>query len=293
MSPIIPPEPTATLPRGCAAVRPPWRDGQKLDATFTVRKPFQRVSRNGQRFMTCRLETEGLTLPAYAWAGECEGYQVPRHGERVYAAGRLRWRDGRFELVCGTLQAVDVAGRIRAARALLRQLLEDLAPAALGTFLRQVFQDPRILPPFVVAPASLNHHHTFSGGLLVHSAEVAGMVYRWSADSPLRGLATAAALLHDIGKVRTLAGNRTSTALGQVVRHEDLTLEVLADHLRRLDAAWAEGGILLRHLLTAQPRLQAPSPAYAALELVRTADRVSAREQLDAGVLMPRATPQG
>ncbi len=254
-------------------------DGQALEGHFVARLPFSSHSRNGNRFMTCQLEAEGGTVRAYAWEGRCAGFHVPRHGERLYAAGRIRWRKERFELVCQALKVADVAERIRGSRLRLRQMLRELQPRALVEFLCQVFRDPRIGPAFVLAPASLSHHHAFSGGLLVHSAETAWAVYRWSEGAPLRGLATAAAMLHDIGKIRTLAGNLTRTSLGQAVRHEDLTLEVLAEHLRWLDGAWAQGSIILRHLLTANPRLPAPSPAYTALELVRTADRISAREQ--------------
>ena len=288
------PIPSETLPPPGLA-RPPalsLAPGQSLAQHFVVRLPFHSVSRQGTRFLTCQLEAEGLLLRGYAWADECAGFYVPRHGERVYVEGRVRWRNERLELVCRLLKPEDVAERIRWARLRMRQLLHGLEPEVLRQFLGRVFHDPRIGPAFLVAPASLNHHHAFSGGLLVHSAETAWWVYCWSEDLPHRGLAITAAMLHDIGKVRTLRGDRTRTQLGQAVRHEDLTLEVLAEPLCWLDGVWPQGAILLRHLLTAQPRQQASSPAYTALELVRAADRISAREQLPAtGSERPAAKP--
>lgn len=94
----------------------------------------------------------------------------------------------------------------------------------------------------------------------------------------MQGLATVAALLRDVGKVRTLAGDMTRTPLGRHVRHEALTLEVLASHLAWLDGLWPAGAVLLRHLLTAELRCDQAPPARAALELVRAADRISAAE---------------
>lgn len=254
-----------------------WQDGQRLGARFQVRRSFAGQARNGGRFMTCELWDGRNVLKAYAWEHECRGYHVPRRGERIYAAGRIRRRAERLELVCRELKVEDAAERIRWAREHLRAILRDLPPV-LGELVRRIFTDPAIAPAFLVAPASLNHHHAFSGGLLVHSAEVAGAVFRWTAGESVQGIATVAALLHDIGKVRTLAGDMTRTALGRQVRHEALTLEVVAAHLAGLDKAWPEGAILLRHLLTAETRRDHASMAPAALELVRAADRISAAD---------------
>ncbi len=254
-----------------------WQDGQRLGARFEVRRAFAGRARNGGHFMTCELWNGQYVLKAYAWEQACRGYHVPRRGERLYAAGRIRWRAGRYELVCQELKVEDAAQRIRWARAHLRAIVGALPPVLLD-LVRRIFTDPAIGPAFLIAPASLNHHHAFSGGLLVHSAEVAGAVFRWTAGESVQGLATVAALLHDIGKVRTLAGNMTRTPLGRQVRHEALTLEVVAAHLAWFDGAWPEGAILLRHLLTAEVRRDCPSPALAALELVHAADRISAAD---------------
>lgn len=255
-----------------------WREGQALGARFEVRRPFSSHSRSGSRFATFELWDGQHGLRAYAWASECRGFFIPRQCDRIYAAGRLRRRNGRWELVCTELRVEDAAVRIRWARDRMRELVRALSPTVLGEFVRRVFNDPRIGPAFVIAPASLNHHHAYSGGLLVHSAECAAALYRWTDGEVLQGLATTAAMLHDIGKVRTLAGNLTRTALGRDVRHEDLTLEVLAPHLAWLDGVWADGANTLRHLLTAEPRRDAASPSFAALTLLRAADRISATD---------------
>jgi 3'-5' exoribonuclease len=249
-----------------------------LGARFRVRRPFHGSSRNGTGFLTCELADGSLCIRAYAWEGECTGFHVPRHGDRIYAAGRVRWRAQRFELVCRELRVEDSAARVRWARERLADMVPALEPQVLQGFLPRVFHDRGIGPRFLTAPASLRHHHAYSGGLLVHSVESAWSVFRWMDTHPLRGLATTAALLHDVGKVRTLAVDMTRTPLGQIVDHADLTLEVLAAHLQWLDGHWPEGATLLRHLLTARPRQDHPSPAYGALELVRAADRISAME---------------
>lgn len=264
------------LPLGGEA--PELVPGQVLGGRFQVRRRFAARARSGARFATFDLWDGARTLRAYAWESDCRGFFLPRHRERVYAAGRLRWRGGRLELVCRELKVEDPTPQIRWARERLRNLVRDLEPKVLRELVRRVFADPAIGPAFLVAPASLSHHHAFSGGLLVHSAECAVRVDRWLEGEAHRGVASVAALLHDPGKVRTLSGDMTRTVLGTLVRHEALTLEVLAPHLAWLDGEWAQGARLLRHLLTAQPQREEPSPARLARELMRAADRMSAAQ---------------
>lgn len=265
---------------------PELREGLWLGARFTVRRPYAGAARSGGRFLACELCAGGRVLKAYAWESQCLGFHLPRQGERVYAAGRIRAREGRLELVCRELRVEDAAARVAWAREGLRALLPALPPL-LVELVRRVFCDPAIGPLFRSAPASLNHHHAFPGGLLVHSAEVALALHRWTQGEASQGLTTVAGLLHDVGKVRTLTAAMTRTALGRQVRHEALTLEVLAAHLAWLDAVWPAGALLLRHLLTAEPRQGEPSPARAGLELLRAADRISAAEVPGGGWLAP------
>ena len=204
----------------------------------------------------------------------------------------MRWRERRFELVCRELRVEDVVVRVRWAREQLTALAGQLEPV-LQQFLQRVMQDRRIGLHYRTVPASLNRHHAYRGGLLVHSVEAARAVARWLDGDRLRGLAIVAALLHDVGKVRTLAADLTRTRLGRAVDHADLTLEVLAAHLAWLDVHWPEGAVLLRHLLTARPRQDDGSPAYGALELLRAADRISARQAPQASLLLQPPSPPG
>ena len=275
-------------------VGPDLIPGRVLGGRFQVIWPFSSRARSGWRFATFELVLDSeRTLRAYAWESECKGFHVPRHLARVYAAGRIRERRGRLELACSELIAEDPTPLIRAARERLRTLARSVNPAPLRELLRRVFRDPAIGPAFLIAPASLSYHHAFSGGLLVHSAQCAGMVHRWMEGEALQGLATTAALLHDIGKVRTLSGDMTRTPLGRLVSHDALTLEVLAPHLAWLDGEWPQGARMLRHLLTARVKREDPSPPRMALELVRTADRISAHRAPAGSGMLRLASARG
>jgi hypothetical protein len=86
-----------------------------------------------------------------------------------------------------------------------------------------------------------------------------------------------AALLHDIGKIRTLRPNLRLTDEGFLLQHDDLTLEVLAPSLRELDASWPTGASDLRYLWSfLKAKRERPIPRITIAEAVLAADRISA-----------------
>ena len=86
---------------------------------------------------------------------------------------------------------------------------------------------------------------------MAHSVEVAeitgNQLYK-STDE--RDIAVVTALLHDIGKVRTLKPDKSTTQLGKMVGHDDLTLEICANALKELDKTWSEASYTMRHVWT-------------------------------------------
>uniref|UniRef100_UPI004047C358 HD domain-containing protein n=1 Tax=Rheinheimera sp. TaxID=1869214 RepID=UPI004047C358 len=131
------------------------------------------------------------------------------------------------------------------------QLLMTMQSSTLLAFITKVFWQSDVLQAFLAAPASLNYHHNYKGGLLAHSLETAEI----AASLPLRtqfdrDVLITAALLHDIGKVRTLTHSMRRTSLGKLVDHDEMTLEICASALRWLDAEDPAAAILLRHIWT-------------------------------------------
>ena len=133
----------------------------------------------------------------------------------------------------------------------LVSIRNSIASPALARFVDTIFSDNEIALAFLQVPASRNHHHSNPGGLLEHSVEVAENValhtYR---NNDERDIAVVAALLHDIGKVRTLKADTSTTQLGKMVGHDDLTLEVCATALKELDKDWLDASYTLRHVWT-------------------------------------------
>lgn len=99
-------------------------------------------------------------------------------------------------------------------------------------------------------------------------------------------------LLHDLGKLRSL-GERGRPVDPFVLRHETMTVELLAPHLARLDGQDRELGLGLRYVLEylATPPASRPKIApYLVAEIVAFLDRCSAasHHRRDLGSLLRR-----
>ncbi|WP_300321496.1 hypothetical protein [Idiomarina sp.] len=104
------------------------------------------------------------------------------------------------------------------------------------SFIDDVLLQPKVGISFLQCPATLRSHHAYVGGLIEHAVEVAWNVSGVHALTDIeRDVAVVAALLHGIGKTRTLSAGATKTALGTLVEPELLTLEVCADALDNLE----------------------------------------------------------
>ncbi len=175
------------------------------------------------------------------------------------------------DLLTGTHAPTSTLGR-------LSQIVGGLEIPELHGFVRSVFSDSAIALPFLRVPASIAHHHCHNVGLLEHSVECAEFVRDVMIPcSHERELAIVAALLHDIGKVMTFAPNQERTAVGTLIDHNALTLELLADHLHTLDRAWPDGGRALRYLWTWKARRRSSErPLMLSANIIQAADQISA-----------------
>lgn len=162
----------------------------------------------------------------------------------------------------------------------LVQSVRGLSNSHLKEFVRRVLERKDRVEVFLRAPASRRYHHSFAGGLLVHSLEVArGVVGMIQLHEPqmardLQETGFVAGLLHDIGKVFTFTADGQLTAAARLSDHDAFTLEACASGLAYLDHHCPEIATTLRHIWTcASPGSRYGSPAALSLaRYVRDAD---------------------
>ncbi len=184
----------------------------------------------------------------------------------VHIEATLKYVDGQQYVRCAFLQMVSdesskelldingIAGCYCPIPELLprfKKLVDSIKSTHLKQFLSDVLVNNETGINFLQCPASLRHHHNYSGGLLEHSIDVAErVVSRSQFANAERDIAIISALIHDIGKTKTLSPNGTRTSLGMVVDHDELTLEICAQALSQLDKCEPQSAMLLRHVLT-------------------------------------------
>lgn len=155
---------------------------------------------------------------------------------------------------------------------------ERSLPEPLGGFLRRVLLDPGIGVPLLRCRASVAHHHSQVGGLLLHSTsalDIAANLGRWAlpADPLAPAMTQLGYLLHDLGKLRSV-GESSRPLHGLVIRHEIHSLMLLAPHLKWLESHDADLAAALQYILAyvATPPKSRGWGDYLVAELVTSLD---------------------
>jgi len=134
--------------------------------------------------------------------------------------------------------------------------VQSLQSECLRAFLTRVLERKDRLEAFLNAPASVNYHHAYPGGLLEHSLNVANnAVAMLRLNEPamsrlMQETCFVAGLLHDIGKTYTYDSKGKPNAAWKLCSHDAFTLEACAYGLAYLDKHAPDLAIMLRHVWT-------------------------------------------
>lgn len=276
----------------------PTRLNSIIQGQYLLTYVTERRSQYGEQFVMCRLEDSTDHLDVYVWAesGLIEQTRLLFTPVPVHATVYIR-RLG--TLVIGDLRAIhqisepeiDNAARLlsvsecptaaQPALQALARVVADLAPDALRRFVHRVLLDPRVADSILTCRASQRHHHAEPGGLLQHSVEVMQLCHaighgRLSAME--LAITQVAALLHDIGKIRTVGAHHVRPVHYKLVRHETQTNRMLDGHLEWLRARAPHIAAGLDYTLDflAQPRAERGHARFIGADMVAYADRISA-----------------
>jgi len=253
----------------------------------------QRTARAGKNYLRITLEDATGTMIAYAWH-QPTNQSVITNSTHMHISGKSRFYNGLY--VADIITAKQVMptpeqniSTLPYSRCPEPEALTDFTKMilciehdGLRRLLTETFCLEHIAIPFMQVPASLRYHHNYSGGLLVHSIECATIIRELSIFSQQdRELGITAALLHDLGKIKTIGIDFSRPELGKAIDHEAITLELCASALAGLDMEYPDLGIDLRHVLTCRSIKrwghEAKLPIAHALQL---ADRLSSDKSL-------------
>jgi 3'-5' exoribonuclease len=230
---------TANGRPGVAELRP----GQRFEGRFACVRKDRLTARNGSPYLSLELRDRSGTLPGRVFR------EVDRVGSRFEAGDAVLVR-GRTERFRGQLQAeLDEVRRLEAGQfepseflpaayrsvEELEGFLEHLAREVHDPGLREVvarilFTEP-VAAEFRRAPCTRAGHHAYLGGLLEHTVSVATLAGELCPLHPRldSDLLLAAALLHDVGKVREFSYGAEFglTEEGRLLGHLALGAEIV------------------------------------------------------------------
>ena len=228
---------------------------QQVTGVYRIARCLQRVSRNNNSYLLTELFDGESSIRCYGWTPEFLWALTLAEGTLVTAVfvtyeyeGALRGRlcdigvseTTSPEDVIATLPPalcplLGVVGR-------LRSVVWEIREPLLREFVARAFCDYALAKRYFRVPASFDDHHARPGGHAEHALEMALDASRVLTLSPMnRDLAIIHAIFHDVGKVDTHDHTPRSRELFRMVNHEALTMYLMAEPLRWLEAAWPDG----------------------------------------------------
>ena len=250
------------------------REGQAIHQCFLVKQKTQRSTRNGDPYLEVTLADRTGTLPARAWSDATHRYATQfDEGDFVHVEGRTETYRGSLQLIIKAIRRLEsyeadggkipgfdprllvpaTTQNVDEMWAALHGLAETIDPQQLRS-LTLALLDANA-EAFKESPAGTSVHHAYLGGLLEHTLEVSRGTAQFVENHPEihRGLATAGAILHDIGKLQELENPiapRYGTE-GELIGHLLLGRDIVRDKAAGIDWPDSRLPILLEHILIA------------------------------------------
>jgi 3'-5' exoribonuclease len=222
-----------------------------VEGVFAVARKERRRTRAGAAYLALELADASGRVEARVWNDVelLDGRFA--EGDAVRILGRVERFGGKLQVQVRSVEAAEDADPASLTPSLHRDadeldgflefLAAEIAHDGLAAVVDSFLRDTAIRTALRSLPASLEGHHGYAGGLLEHTVGVATLCRETSQLHPrLRtDLVLAAALLHDVGRVRELGPGPTfrQTDEGRLLGHVHLGLRVIEERARDLDPA--------------------------------------------------------
>jgi len=229
---------------------------EAVDQVFLVREKDLRTTKAGDPYVTAILVDRTGAVPARMWQASQAIFQsIPVEGF-LHVKGRTEDYRGNLQVVIEACrpypsEKADLGDFLPVTdldvEAMWNELLEivrGIKDKSLRLLIKKFMEDREFVAAFKKAPAAMQLHHPFIGGLLEHTLNVARAC---RAMLPLypglnADLVLASVFLHDIGKAAELSVGTTMsyTERGQLVGHIAIGVLWVADKARAIEQETGE-----------------------------------------------------
>jgi 3'-5' exoribonuclease len=219
-----------------------------VEGVYAVARKQRLRTRSGSSYLALELVDPSGRVEARVWSDVDLLDARFTEGDAVRVLGRVEKFRDRLQLEVRSLERADadpaeLAPSIRRDRDELDGFLEflagELTPGGLREAVALFVHDEEIRRRLRTLPASPDGHHGYAGGLLEHTVGVATICRETAQLHPrLRSdLLLAAALLHDVGRVRELGAAPTfrPTDEGRLLGHVHLGLRLIEERASALE----------------------------------------------------------
>ncbi len=225
-----------------------------------------RPKRNGGSYLALRLADRSGELDGKVWDNPEAVAQLFATSDVIKVRGTIEHYNDKRQLIIGRLrrcepQEYDAADFYAASSrdpdemfGEVQSFVAMVHDPVLRELLESIVNDASISERLRTAPAALKIHHAFRSGLLEHIVSLCSLAVALTGHYRRLNLdwLIAGAILHDLGKIDTLALNGVRfeyTSRGQLIEHVALGLEILEKHCSRVREFPIEMKTVLQHLI--------------------------------------------
>jgi len=233
-------------------------------ALLVVRKELRQGGRAGL-FLDLTLCDASGRVPARVWDNAAAVADTFEVGDVVRVAGMTETYRGELQLRLDHIEALPpeeadpseflprTTKNVKEMEATLAETVKSIGEPHLRELLIGLFRDPDFRKDFITAPGAKALHHAYIGGLLEHTVEVVELCEKVAEVFPTldRDLLLAAAILHDVGKMRELSWTSAFdyTDEGQLLGHLVLGERMVRERADRIEGFPEDLKLRLSHMM--------------------------------------------
>jgi 3'-5' exoribonuclease len=258
------------------------REGERITEVYLCKHKQSALTKSGKPYDNVILQDKTGTIDAKIWDPGSVGIEEFEAMDYVAITGDITSFQGNLQMSIKRLRRVaegeydpkdylPVSSRdIDEMYTELLGMIETVQNPYLSRLLHNFFDDEAFAARFKFHSAAKSVHHGFVGGLLEHTLSVTRNCDYFSQNYPFlnRDLLLAAAMFHDVGKLRELSvfPENDYTDEGQLLGHIMIGAEWVGEEIRKIDGFPVVLGNELKHCILAHHgELEYGSPKKPAL----------------------------
>jgi 3'-5' exoribonuclease len=227
-------------------------EDRTVEGVFAVTKKARRRTRAGAPYLALELADASGRIEARVWSDVDLLDRRFEEGDAVHVLGRVESFGGKLQVQVRAVEPAEDADPTSLTPAIRRDadeldgffefLASEISHEGLAAVVDAFVRDVVVRAALRSLPAAgADGHHGYAGGLLEHTVGVATLCRETAQLHPRirHDLVLAAALVHDVGRIRELGPGPAfrATDEGRLLGHVHLALRMIEERARELDPA--------------------------------------------------------